>query len=108
MALLHAPGPDMRDPADITGRESPPPRDGGPAFPEKRATGMFFAGPNGIPQPVLETVSGMSLRDWFAGQCLANYIGADREPPLTFGEIAADCYEAADAMLAARCKSGGE
>ena len=45
---------------------------------------------------------GMSLRDWFAGQALAcvahEYIGGTT--PKT--ALAEDCYEMADAMLAAR------
>ena len=42
--------------------------------------------------------SGMSLRDWFAGQALAG-LAADG---LTYEGMAKDAYELADAMLAAR------
>lgn len=70
--------------------------DGGPAFPEHRAGPMYFAGPNGQPRPVMETVGGMSLRDWFAGQALAGMV------PDTAQNKALAAYAIADAMLAAR------
>jgi hypothetical protein len=57
-------------------------KDGGPAFPDY-------------------TASGMSLRDWFAGQQMVRIgIGWPNEDNMR--EIAANCYAMADAMLAAR------
>ena len=86
--------------------------DGGPAFPIK-GRGAFD----------LELVhsEGMTLRDWFAGQALANPVictgeAADYQIVKWFGQYssgitstmicAKQAYEYADAMLAAR--SGGE
>ncbi len=59
---------------------------GGPAFPVPRTHGG--------------TDKGMTLRDYFAGQALAgrNVQRAYK----TWEDMAADCYEIADAMLAAR------
>lgn len=86
-------------------------KDGGPAFPEAIAVG-----PTGNVYP---GYSGMTLRDWFAGQALAGYVGilsTANEQSLTKiaiensltgyvtnGQIAASvAYGFADAMLAAR------
>jgi hypothetical protein len=44
---------------------------------------------------------GMTMRDWFAGQFLSTYV-ADGIPKAE--QIAAACYEMADAMLAERAK----
>lgn len=68
--------------------------DGGAAFPV----------PNDDRPGAYPAEPGMSLRDWFAGMALANYVGADREPALTFDDVAADCYAMADHMLAERAK----
>lgn len=57
------------------------PYDGGPAFPP-------FHNPDSHD-------SGMTLRDWFAGQALASYNGASPH-------VADWAYKVADAMLAAR------
>ena len=69
--------------------------DGGPAFPLK-GRGAFDL--------ELVQAEGMSLRDWFAGQALANKIcqpvGED-----TYEDVAGDCYRLADAMLAARSEA---
>lgn len=71
-------------------------KDGGPAFPK-------------VPDDIRNGSSGMSLRDWFAGQVIGPLISdpavADaanlaREAPARIACIAA--YEIADAMLAAR------
>ena len=40
--------------------------------------------------------NGMSLRDWFAGQALADLAATDSE------DVALECYQIADAMLAHR------
>lgn len=66
-------------------------KDGGPAFPsaknimDPRTTSRDFN-------------PGMTLRDWFAGQALAGILATD--PGLLCGEVAADAYSFADAMLA--------
>ena len=57
--------------------------------------------PDGVPN------SGMSLRDWFAGQALAGIMSqAGASGDWTPAEVAADAYAYASAMLAAR-KTGG-
>jgi len=74
---------------------SEPINDGGPAFPipdTLHANGQVQYGANG-----------MSLRDWFAGQALANY-ALQYQEKLTGEDIASQCYSLADAMLAAREK----
>lgn len=49
-----------------------------------------------------ELVKGLSLRDYFAGEALkTNADNADESPT----EIARECYELADAMLAEREKA---
>lgn len=61
---------------------------------------------NGGPAFPIETTAtpyapGMSLRDWFAGQALANmYTDNDQDPD----KVAEWAYQVADAMLAARDK----
>lgn len=85
------------------------PNDGGPAFP----IANHLAGcdhekgcVNECPVASLPGVSGMSLRDWFAGQALAGYAQFDRDD-MSCGHIASNCYRLADAMLAARKTSTG-
>lgn len=46
---------------------------------------------------------GQSLRDHFAGQALVGIIIASTSGP-TWEQIAADCYDAAEAMLVERAK----
>lgn len=46
--------------------------------------------------------TGMSLRDWFAGQALAGKMSIDSIEFLSREDIADRCYRQADAMLAAR------
>lgn len=89
--------------------------DGGSAFPVipptmEVADQVFPA--NGYPYPE----SGMSIRDYFAGQALAGEFASQSEadgmiPNSTTGEWMVDrarlFYRMADAMLAAR-KAGGE
>jgi hypothetical protein len=71
--------------------------DGGSAFPLIKKLDNQFNKPW-----VAETVGGMSLRDWFAGQALAHMIGGDAPQLTTWARVAAACYDAADAMLKAR------
>lgn len=66
---------------------------GGPAFPRPQSragSGVITA----------ESQEGMTLRDWFAGQALAGR-QVNRQYQ-TWTDMAADCYEIADAMLSAR------
>ena len=69
--------------------------DGGPAFPHERSN-EHFENPNMY-------YSGMSLRDWFAGQSLPNL--SYLRPPdgienKTYASVIAEyAYEIADAML---------
>jgi hypothetical protein len=67
--------------------------DGGPAFPQIS---------KGQGYPDYET--GLSIRDWFAGQIAAGMASHSGTQGLSFGpgSIAERAYEVADAMLAAR------
>jgi hypothetical protein len=69
--------------------------DGGPAFPGEQ--GMM---PDGLWNQTWEP--GMSLRDWFAGQALQGRAHRFDNPHEHRELLAKDCYEMADAMLAAR------
>jgi|AACY02.3.fsa_nt_gi hypothetical protein len=63
-------------------------KDGGPAFPREYT---------------LQGESGMSLRDWFAGQALANSRTFFKENSgATTEDVAIQAYAVADAMLAER------
>jgi len=78
-----------------------PINDGGPAFPTS-PSGDSMQFEDGRISHQYPAMSGMSLRDWFAGQALASrgmYSANVRE-----NEVAAECYQIADAMLAAREK----
>jgi hypothetical protein len=68
--------------------------DGGPAFP-----GFDYVAQDGKVNP-----SGMTLRDWFAGQALAGLLAAVPKdtPWLDTDHLASLAYDAADAMLTAR------
>jgi hypothetical protein len=72
--------------------------DGGPAFPVE---GVSFLGSTVI------SSTGLSVRDWFAGQALAALV--DRWVGMPGGPLAlgAEAYKLADAMLAARTRDGG-
>ena len=79
--------------------------DGGPAFPVSRETAL---------SPITDmggndVSSGMSLRDYYAGQALAGMCAYHGRYGYTNGpgEIALRAYEIADAMLAERTKRGG-
>lgn len=71
---------------------STPNNNGGPAFPvtldHRGCVGAY----------------GMSLRDWFAGQAMPSLLTAaiNSEAQPGKAKIARDCYDVADAMLAAR------
>ena len=70
-------------------------QDGGPAFPLT------------VPDKYGRAPSGMSLRDWFAGQALAGLMSDPGLRPCSveeFEHMAARLYQVADAMLAARQK----
>ena len=69
--------------------------DGGPAFP--------------VPNDACNNqMPGMTLRDWFAGMALQGYLAGRNnhtsEKPYNFERhrAASECYDYADAMLAAR------
>lgn len=65
--------------------------DGGPAFPQGEAVG-----------DISKLEGGMSLRDYFAAKALQG-ICADPSTAGTPGkDIVAECYDLADAMIAAR------
>lgn len=75
--------------------------DGGPAYPSRL--------PKNRDQHLLDNInSGMTLRDWFAGQALPACISSPCAPAWTHGsaehhsQSAAAAYLMADAMLAAR------
>ena len=89
--------------------------DGGPAFPQHKVT----LGPDGITLDEVVT-GGMTLRDWFAGQALANPVicsgeAADYQIVKWFSQYssgitstmicAKQAYEYADAMLLARSEA---
>ena len=69
--------------------------DGGPAYPQGHPE-MTIAG-----QSVKET-QGMTLRDYFAGQALANDNVEDHQSAAWAERVAAQAYAIADAMIAAR------
>ncbi len=68
--------------------------DGGAAFPL-----IPPAGTDGVGYPYPE--SGMSLRDWFAGQYLSSFT---KTGPGGAEEVARQCYKMADAMLAEKMR----
>jgi hypothetical protein len=73
------------------------PNDGGPAFPVLRET-------ENPSIPLFMASSGMTLRDWFAGQALAGLVALSRpDSSVTSDTLLA--YHLADAMLAARVKT---
>jgi hypothetical protein len=88
--------------------------DGGPAFPGKRIRHNSVHYDEALGRNVFDTeeVSGMSLRDWFAGQGIVAYtqlhIAAVDEFSWSAKQVAKEAYEIADAMLKKREKKGGE
>lgn len=92
--------------------------DGGPAFPPK--TPIFIYYPQDAGKQLEEELkrvedlnTGMTLRDWFAGQALAmlgdpkvaNLSCCEEENHSIDRRLAEACYGIADAMLKARGKS---
>ena len=79
--------------------------DGGTAFPVLPPVDDTGRTAVGYPYPE----SGMSLRDWFAGQIASGMAAYSGTSGISYGphEIAGRSYEVADAMLAARTKSQG-
>lgn len=73
--------------------------DGGPAFPQPQGTD-----PHGSPYSAREIDgdSGMSLRDWLAGQSLSSMDYGWFGSSTRIREMAQEAYNIADAMLAAR------
>jgi len=58
--------------------------------------------------PEFETDWGMSLRDYYAGECLTGYLSSDEHGDFgghkTAKSLANSCFEIADAMLKERIK----
>lgn len=79
-----------------------PINDGGPAFPAPLAQDawgdIIYSGDEADQVP-----TGMSLRDWFAGQALPQVDARSHGTP---DDVAKECYMLADAMLKAR--GGGQ
>lgn len=80
-------------------------KDGGPAFPVTADVLTDFS----IRDNTNRQLTGMSLRDWFAGQALAGIAGHMTGPTQREGETAPQAharwsYQVADAMLAERAK----
>ena len=68
--------------------------DGGPAFPRPySSTGDGMS---------VYSQSGMTLRDWFAGQALTGLLTIDHPLSVTIDGLASESYQYADAMLSAR------
>ena len=78
---------------------------GGPAFPVE---GLW--NPDGTFKQGIQTgnasgfASGLSIRDWFAGQAMSGYCINAETSMQEFRDIARDAYQQADAMLAERAK----
>ena len=96
MKPTEAPAGYSGDPA-LRPTSPPPPRkchgNGGPAFPVNPEA-------HNRGDAECQVLSGMSLRDWFAGQALAGLGFMDTER--TYDTDAHNCYQMADAMLKAR------
>jgi len=70
--------------------------DGGPAFPSSNDIVIGDVGTSGH--------SGMSLRDYFAAKAMVGHLAnpsTTNHPSFTRDGLAAECYQMADAMLAA-------
>lgn len=78
-------------------------KDGGPTFPcEPRMWRMSLD--DQTPEPAPGYHNGMTLRDWFAGQCMSEMIllAQDGDGGWCTDNVARGCYNLADAMLRAR------
>ena len=64
-------------------------KDGGAAFPYPGTQGTFGA-------------TGMTLRDYFAGQALSSRAVMLKNGVMYASDVATECYDLADAMLAAK------
>jgi len=73
--------------------------DGGPAFPSEGRIGDV---------PYVMTNTGMSLRDWFAGQALVGLMSNPAGTNHLYQELCKYAYGTADAMLAERQRPQGE
>lgn len=92
---VHRPAPQEK------GQEMSATNDGGPAFP--RPCGEYDdASLSG--GAYNNSQSGMSLRDWFAGQALAGLAACPNLKRTDNASVVAACYGVADAMLAERAK----
>lgn len=83
--------------------------DGGPVFPGYPTRGTINEAGDVV--PVLPHFAGMSLRDWFAGQAMTAVgalvtAGQHQLPAPGPQGFASECYDLADAMLAARKAEG--
>jgi hypothetical protein len=79
--------------------------DGGPAFPKLQYHPGRRLSKDARTRPYADSTSGMSLRDWFAGQALCGALQRMSTPlfrATPMDELATNCYEQADAMLAQR------
>lgn len=84
--------------------------DGGPAYPTKGSLMFYFPEElrgelENIERTIERSYSGMTLRDWFAGQAMSGFIytGVTGENRVVWCEEAATiAYMVADAMLAER------
>lgn len=79
--------------------------DGGPAFPHEGFKADYEIGKGPVQIPHI--FSGMSLRDWFAGQALSGLCANEKVLAADGGFTETNfkvCYQMADAMLAARNK----
>ena len=77
--------------------------DGGSAFPRLRSGHVQEARGSGDENMSFTTVGGMSLRDYFAAQALANLVRGDAFRT-SLPQLAQYAYELADAMLTERAK----
>ena len=73
--------------------------DGGAAFPQE-TPGPYRAGRKERGPSTMR--GGMTLRDWFAGQCLIGCVQHAYTSCIGDAELADDCYRMADAMIAER------
>ncbi len=78
-------------------------RDGGPAFPDMTID-WLDSGARHVTRH-----SGMTLRDWFAGQALAGLLSnPELDERASAEDFADDAVKCADALIAALNKEGGE